>query len=177
MHSDSDQLIDAQEVLAGSNEMAADSDCDGLIDSVEYPVAGVPRSDPMSNFVSPGSCADMRIAKTQTGSTTYRVSNPVGPNAAAAVQVTIFYAGTTVSPPLEPSWPTVPNDWNCTLAGTGGAQNSWEATATCSKNGNASFAVAEIADFNVPKISGKAQPYQATVASFNDPAAANNVAN
>ncbi len=174
LHSDGDQLIDGQEVLAGSNEMAADSDCDGLVDSVEYPVAGVPQSDPMLNFTG---CADMRIAKTQSGSTTYRLSNPLGPNAAANVLVTIFYAGSTVSPPFSPSSPTVPAGWNCTQASTFGAQNTWQSTATCSKNGGSSFAIGELANFNVPKISGLAQPYQATVVSLNDPAAGNNLAN
>lgn len=172
-----DQLIDGQEVLAGTNEMANDSDCDGLIDSNEYPVAGVPQTDPMSLFVTPGNCADMRIAKTQTNATNYRVSNPVGPSVAANVQVTIFYAGTTVSLPFNPSWPTVPNGWGCAQTYIITQQNNWSATATCTKNGNASFAIGELVDFYVPKIVGKAQPYQATVTSSNDPAVSNNVAN
>ena len=169
-----DELIDGQELLAGTNEMAADSDCDGLADSIEYPVAGVPQSDPMSTL---GTCADMRIAKTQIGSTTYRVSNPLGPNAALSVTVTIFYGGTTVSPPFSPSWPTVPSGWSCTQAYTIGAFNAWNATATCTKNGGVSFGIGELTDFNVPHLSGQAPPYQATVTSYNDPAATNNLAN
>lgn len=45
---DGDGLIDAFERLLGTDPARADSDGDGIPDGVEYPQAGVPRSDPCS---------------------------------------------------------------------------------------------------------------------------------
>ncbi|MCI1709233.1 MAG: S8 family serine peptidase [Chiayiivirga sp.] len=43
---DGDGLIDGFERLIGTNSASADSDGDGIADAVEYPLAGVPVSDP-----------------------------------------------------------------------------------------------------------------------------------
>jgi hypothetical protein len=43
---DSDTLIDGFERLIGTNPASIDSDGDGTADGVEYPLAGVPVSDP-----------------------------------------------------------------------------------------------------------------------------------
>ena len=48
VHSDNDSLIDGQELLLGSRLNAVDSDLDGVCDDAEYPVAGLPTSDPCS---------------------------------------------------------------------------------------------------------------------------------
>lgn len=45
---DGDGLIDAFERLLGTDPARPDSDGDGIPDGVEYPQAGVPRSDPCS---------------------------------------------------------------------------------------------------------------------------------
>lgn len=44
--SDSDTLIDGFELLLGTNPYSNDSDGDGTSDGVEYPIAGIPSSDP-----------------------------------------------------------------------------------------------------------------------------------
>lgn len=54
---DADTLIDGQELLAGTNDQASNSDCDAQADGVEFPVAGVSLSDPMSSTT----CADRRV--------------------------------------------------------------------------------------------------------------------
>ena len=46
---DSDGLADAQEYVIGTSATAPDSDGDGIIDSVEFPQAGISVSDPCSN--------------------------------------------------------------------------------------------------------------------------------
>jgi hypothetical protein len=43
---DGDALVDGFERVIGTNPTTMDSDGDGAIDSVEYPLAGVPISDP-----------------------------------------------------------------------------------------------------------------------------------
>ncbi len=53
---DSDQLIDGIEYLIGTNVAATDSDCDGINDVTEYPLIGIPVSDPLD-----GSCTDVDI--------------------------------------------------------------------------------------------------------------------
>lgn len=50
-----DLLPDAVELVAGTNPGAADSDGDGIRDDLEYPLAGVPVSDPCTP--GPGFCA------------------------------------------------------------------------------------------------------------------------
>ncbi len=50
--SDGDGLIDGQERILGTNINNVDSDGDGINDSVEYPAAGVPVSDPMFNLAA-----------------------------------------------------------------------------------------------------------------------------
>ncbi len=67
--------------------------------------------------------------------------------------------------------------WNCAQVYTVAAQNNWDAKATFTKNGDASFAIGELINLNVPKIIGKAPSFQATVSSLNDPAAGNKFAN
>jgi hypothetical protein len=69
---DNDLVIDAQEVLAGTNEDAPNSDCDGqgLEDGVEFPLAGVSNSDPMSFSTT---CADRRVVIKRTSSTNVQV--------------------------------------------------------------------------------------------------------
>ena len=49
---DQDELIDGFEQLIGTNPSVADSDGDGAADGVEYPLAGVPVSDPCSGPVN-----------------------------------------------------------------------------------------------------------------------------
>ena len=44
--SDSDGLIDGQEIILGTNINVNDTDGDGILDGVEYPPAGVPFSNP-----------------------------------------------------------------------------------------------------------------------------------
>ena len=83
-HSDSDDLIDGQELILGTNEFAADSDCDGQGDSAEYPLAAVSASDPMTN----GNCADRRVRIYQDGTQIKLEMRNVGPTALAGV---VFY--------------------------------------------------------------------------------------
>lgn len=53
---DGDGLIDGFELALGTDPAAADSDCDGVADGTEYPIAGLPVSDPLD-----GSCAAAAI--------------------------------------------------------------------------------------------------------------------
>jgi hypothetical protein len=48
VHSDADDLIDGFEYVLGTDPGNPDSDGDGRSDSQEYPVAGVPVSDPLT---------------------------------------------------------------------------------------------------------------------------------
>jgi hypothetical protein len=49
---DQDELIDGFERLIGTNPAVSDSDADGAKDGVEYPLAGVPVSDPCSGTLN-----------------------------------------------------------------------------------------------------------------------------
>lgn len=66
---DGDQLIDGIEYLIGTNATIADSDCDGINDGAEYPLVGVPVSDPLD-----GNCTDVDIEVNIFGQGT--TSNP-----------------------------------------------------------------------------------------------------
>jgi hypothetical protein len=54
---DNDGLEDQFERITGLNEQTANSDCDGSPDGVEFPLAGISPSDPMSGSI----CADRRV--------------------------------------------------------------------------------------------------------------------
>ena len=47
LNADGDQLIDGLELVIGTNRLAVDSDGDGSLDHVEYPLSGRPVCDPM----------------------------------------------------------------------------------------------------------------------------------
>lgn len=53
--SDQDSLIDGFEIVLGTNPAQRNSDCDVLEDGVEYPLTGIPSSDPLVPVYSPGS--------------------------------------------------------------------------------------------------------------------------
>ncbi len=53
---DGDGLSDGYEIAMGLNEQTANSDCEGSDDGVEFPLAGISPSDPMSGSI----CADRR---------------------------------------------------------------------------------------------------------------------
>ena len=57
MDTDNDGLEDQFERVTGLNEQTANSDCEGSDDGVEFPIAGISPSDPMSG----SACADRRV--------------------------------------------------------------------------------------------------------------------
>jgi hypothetical protein len=51
-----DALPGALEYVIGTNPMLADSDADGVSDSTEFPLAGVPVSDPCAGGIGAIAC-------------------------------------------------------------------------------------------------------------------------
>lgn len=62
---DSDGLIDGLESILGLDDNNTDSDCDGVDDNVEFPLAGLPLSDPLD-----GGCS-VNLSHSVTTSTNY----------------------------------------------------------------------------------------------------------
>jgi Subtilase family len=124
---DNDGLSDAYELAMGLNEQAANSDCDGSADGVEFPIAGISASDP--NFST--SCADRRASIVRTSDSTVEVTmSSVGPSSASNVvfqvvvnvppTITAFPAFSSITVPTECVAVLVsgPGEWvtyNCTF--------------------------------------------------------------
>lgn len=98
LDTDADQLIDGIEFIIGTNINDSDSDCDGITDNSEYPLIGVPVSDPLD-----GSCTDVDIEVDINGSGT--TTNPAiitfinnGPGIATNALFRINLGSSTVLP-------------------------------------------------------------------------------
>jgi Subtilase family len=171
---DADGLSDGYERGMKLNELAADSDCDGTNDGVEFPIAGLSPSDPMQ---SP-TCADLQLLRNATPSSVFSVTltNVFGPAAASAPAITYSYAGNTAqSPSLTLSVP-VAAGWTCQPGVfTYLPQNNFTATRTCTGSSNLSLA-AQLS-FSVSQKSNEYLPISAQAShSGPDPFLGNNTA-
>ena len=123
---DGDGLEDQFEGVTGLNEQAADSDCDGNADGVEFPIAGVSPSDPMSTG---GNCHDLRVRSQANAPGLLRLSlENFGPSvgAPARFKISLFSASTftaNVSVPTGCVSTTPPphigqmDTWSCAISG------------------------------------------------------------
>jgi hypothetical protein len=174
--SDGDGLSDGYELGMKLNEQAADGDCDGQNDGIEFPIAGLSNSDPMIGT----NCADLRIAKITTP-LSYRLSNPLGPNAAQNPTVEFRYTGSTVGGPFILVVPQA-SGWTCAAAQiTYQSQNQFTGTRLCS--GPATLPVnlnGVLFTFSQPSAPGSQLHYPTSAKAMttsNDPGQNNNETN
>lgn len=89
--SDGDGLIDGFERVLGTNPQNAHSDCDGIPDGVEYPIAGLPASDPLDD----SECCDSIFADSFDSGTT---ANWAAANTAGAGVLQVSTGAAMVGP-------------------------------------------------------------------------------
>gem|GEM_PF-2430557 len=117
---DGDGLSDAYERGMKLNEQAADSDCDGSPDGVEFPIAGISNSDPMLS----STCVDLRVRDVSNANALRLELSNVGP-AAGNIKVTLSSGSTFTANLVAPANCTAVtpqphigrlNQWSCAIA-------------------------------------------------------------